>query len=310
MLTMKSSLNSVPRRLVIAFGVIFAIALGCFIYLFIRVSMMNRDIAELNSNINSLAENLASTTEELKIAIRDTHTSLSDALSTEKQRVGNITEQLGSVQSQVGNVAGTLSNLQKLSKTDRELLKKYSKVYFLNDNYVPARLSEVPLALQYSETKQTLVHSDVLPRLESVIKAASAAGIKIYVSSAYRSFDEQRALKSDYRVTYGAGTANSFSADQGYSEHQLGTAIDFISTGQGGSIDGFENTEAYKWMLANAWKYGFVLSYPENNDYYVFEPWHWRFVGIKLAADLHDQRKSFYDLDQRKIDEYLVTIFD
>jgi D-alanyl-D-alanine carboxypeptidase len=62
--------------------------------------------------------------------------------------------------------------------------------------------------------------------------------------------------------------------------------------------------------LANAYKYGFTLSYPKGNTSYVFEPWHWRFVGVKLATDLHNQGKNFYDLDQRSIDAYLVNFFD
>jgi D-alanyl-D-alanine carboxypeptidase len=83
-----------------------------------------------------------------------------------------------------------------------------------------------------------------------------------------------------------------------------------ITTGLGGMLDGFDKTSAYQWMLNNAYKYGFILSYPKNNGYYVFEPWHWRFVGIKLATDLHSQGKNFYDLDQRTIDGYLVSVFD
>jgi len=62
--------------------------------------------------------------------------------------------------------------------------------------------------------------------------------------------------------------------------------------------------------LANAHKYGFTLSYPEGNQYYVFEPWHWRFVGEDLARDLKRDERHFYDLDQRAIDGYLLEIFD
>lgn len=298
------------RTFYIAAGILLGLILGCFIYLFINVISLNRKVAAMSSNIEIMTNDFASTTEEIRLSIQNSHNSLSQALNSEQQKVGSITEKLGQFQSQVGNFTGTLNTLQKLSKTDPELLKKYSKVYFMNDNYVPERLSEIPLAIQYNENRQMLIHSDVLPHLKEMIADAKSGTVNLYVSSAYRSFAEQRALKSDYRMTYGAGTANSFSADQGYSEHQLGTAVDFISTGQGGIIDGFEATPAYKWMLANAWKYGFILSYPDNNSYYVFEPWHWRFVGIKLATDLHNQGKSFYDLDQRKIDEYLVNIFD
>ncbi len=143
-----------------------------------------------------------------------------------------------------------------------------------------------------------------------MIDDANKAGVIMYISSAYRSFNEQEALKGEYKVIYGAGTANQFSADQGYSEHQLGTTVDFTAPGLGGIVDGFETRPAYNWLVANAYKYGFILSYPEENKFYQYEPWHWRFVGVKLATDLHKQGKHFYDLDQRDIDEYLVSIFD
>ena len=63
-------------------------------------------------------------------------------------------------------------------------------------------------------------------------------------------------------------------------------------------------------MVRNAYKYGFTLSYPEENGYYIFEPWHWRFVGTDLADDLRRDNAHFYDWEQRKIDEYLISIFD
>ena len=52
------------------------------------------------------------------------------------------------------------------------------------------------------------------------------------------------------------------------------------------------------------------FSYPENNTFYDFEPWHWRFVGTDLARDLRRDGVEFYEWDQRKIDEYLISIFD
>jgi D-alanyl-D-alanine carboxypeptidase len=110
-------------------------------------------------------------------------------------------------------------------------------------------------------------------------------------------------------VVYGSG-ANAFSADQGYSEHQLGTAADVTTNTLAGGLDGFDATPAYKWLTANAYKYGFILSYPQGNGYYEYEPWHWRFVGKKLARYLHTTNERFYDLDQRTIDSYLINIFD
>ena len=146
--------------------------------------------------------------------------------------------------------------------------------------------------------------------MEDMLKASLVDDKEIYVFSAYRSFDEQNALKDQYSIIYGVGTANQFSADQGYSEHQLGTTIDLITTGIGGTLEDFEKTIAYQWLLNNAYKFGFTMSYPDNNDFYVFEPWHWRFVGVKLATQLNNDRKNFYDLDQRDIDEYLIYLFE
>ena len=143
-----------------------------------------------------------------------------------------------------------------------------------------------------------------------MLEAAKVSKVTLYVKSAYRSFDEQKSVKSLYTVVYGKGSANQFSADQGYSEHQLGTTADFTTIGVNGSLSGFEKTVAYLWMQFNAYKYGFILSYPENNSYYIFEPWHWRYVGIALATRLHEEHKNFYDLDQREIDKYLPNIFD
>lgn len=296
------------KPLVIASAVFFVLLSGWSIYSYNRLNSLSDRIVALSQNVSTLANSLASTTQVLKSAIDQTHSSLTDALSAQQQNVGAIQQQ---IQNQVGNLSGTLNTLQKLSQTDQELLKKYSKAYFLNENYVPAHLAEIPAAYEYSENKQLLIQTDVLPRFVSMINAASASGIKLYALSAYRSFAEQKALKGEYRVTFGAGTANSFSADQGYSEHQLGTAVDFMTPGLGGSLDGrFDGTDAYKWMVQNAYKYGFVISYPKNNGYFVYEPWHWRFVGNRLATDLHNQGKNFYDLDQRTIDGYLVNVFD
>lgn len=302
--------NREQGPLYIGFGIIALIFIGGGIYSHARTTALSARIDGLSADIASLTAHVASTTAGLETSIKETHSSLSSALSNEQQNVGNIQRQLGGFQNQVGDLSGTLNTLQKLSKTDPELLIKYSKVYFLNENYVPSRLSEIPKKYQYSDAKQLTIHADVLPHLTAMIEAASSTGTRLFTFSAYRSFAEQKALKGAYTVNYGAGTANSFSADQGYSEHQLGTTVDMITSGLGGVLDGFDGTAAYQWMLAHAYQYGFILSYPKNNGYYVYEPWHWRYVGVKFATYLHDQGKNFYDLDQRKIDEYLVSVFD
>lgn len=218
-------------------------------------------------------------------------------------------EELDEIEDRVGDAIETVGVLDKLSKIDPELLQKYSKVYFLNEHYAPPKVAEVDKKYVYDESRAQYLHAQAMPFFEDMVEDALEDGVELYVVSAYRSYGQQSALKNAYTVTYGSG-ANAFSADQGYSEHQLGTTIDFTTTGINGGLDGFQNTPAYEWLKKNAYRFGFVLSYPENNAYYIFEPWHWRFVGQDLANDLHDDQKNFYDTDQREIDKYLVSIFD
>jgi D-alanyl-D-alanine carboxypeptidase len=209
----------------------------------------------------------------------------------------------------ISEVTTIVGNLQKLTATDPELLRKYSKVYFLSENYSPAQLSSIHSQYLYEKERPQLIHTGTLPRLQDMLGAANVNGLTIRVVSAYRSFYDQAAVKEGYKVTYGSG-ANQFSADQGYSEHQLGTAVDFSTPGTTGILSGFDDSAAFTWLNANAYKFGFVLSYSKGNTYYQFEPWHWRFVGVALATHLHNENKNFYDLDQREIDGYLITIFN
>ena len=218
---------------------------------------------------------------------------------------------INSFQGQISSIGNTVGTLEKLAQTDKELLRKYSKIYFLNENYVPAKLTQVEEIYTFDGGGDNfLIHAEVWPYLKKLLEEARSSDIKLLVASAFRSFDTQTSLKSEYKIVYGAGTANQFSADQGYSEHQLGTAVDFTTSTAAGVFSKFQADPAYKWLKDNAYKYGFILSYPENNFYYKFEPWHWRFVGIELATFLHGEGKYFYGLDQREIDEYLIKLFD
>lgn len=275
-----------------------------------RAEELSRQVNILSEYLIALDNELATTTALLQEDISETHSSLAQALDQEKQKASALESKLGSFQQEVGNISGTVSTLEKLSKTDPELLQKYSKVFFLNEHYEPERLTLVPDKYDYVEARNHKVHEKVWPYLQNMLDTAAQQGVELYVYSAFRPFEEQRALKEQYTVVYGEGTANQFSADQGYSEHQLGTTVDLITTGIGGTLSGFEGTGAYQWLLNNAYKYGFVLSYPKNNNHYVFEPWHWRFVGVELATSLHNSGKDFYDLEQREIDEYLVSLFE
>ena len=262
---------------------------------------LDEDLKASQAEIAELENTLDLTNERLD-AVEYERDELAGNLFVERERNEDF-------ENQIEDIADTVGVLDKLSKTDKELLQKYSKVYFLNEHYIPESLSNIDDKWLYNENEDKQIHKKVERFLEDMLEDALDDDIELWVVSAYRSWGTQANLKGAYTVSYGAG-ANAFSADQGYSEHQLGTTVDFTTVGLNGGLDGFGNTEAYEWLTKHAHKYGFVLSYPENNQYYIYEPWHWRFVGEDLAKDLDRDNAHFYDWEQRKIDEYLISIFD
>lgn len=293
--------------------VVFVFLGGNSLYQMIQVNRLTSRVATLEGALAYTASTLSENTNELSRSVTDLNKKtigLSYSLTNTQQNVDAVKSVVGGVQQTVGSISSTVGTLKKLSEVDPMLLKKYSKVYFLNENYSPPHLVPIPINYLYNEKKEEQFLSEAWPSLQMLLNTANASGVTLYVKSGYRSFAEQKSLKSSYAVTYGKGTANAFSADQGYSEHQLGTTLDFITTGTGGSLDGFDTTQAFTWLINNGYKYGFVLSYPKGNSYYVYEPWHWRYVGIKLATYLHNTNKYFYDLDQRDIDTYLINVFE
>lgn len=287
----------------VVIGLLGFIGYGYFIYEEAQeeTASVRRELA-LAESLKEDYQNEIAELEENLIEAEGENNRLSSELEEEKNKVDNLADQ-------VKDITGTVGTLEKLSKTDKELLQKYSKVYFLNEHYQPSGLSKIDDDFIYDKSRKYEIHAKVWPHLEDMLEDAEDDDINLRVVSAFRSFGEQSQLKASYAVTYGSG-ANTFSADQGYSEHQLGTTVDFTSTETNSVLANFDQTKAYKWLSDNAYKYGFVLSYPKNNAYYQFEPWHWRYVGEKLAEELDDKNEYFYDISQRKIDEYLVNIFD
>lgn len=114
------------------------------------------------------------------------------------------------------------------------------------------------------------------------VKQFQKMGIKVPVVSAYRSFADQQKI-------YNVG--DFISAKPGYSEHQLGTAVDLKIK---------YPSKEWTWLDQNAHKFGFIMSYRYNQSEitgYPFEPWHWRFVGIDLATKIRFSKnppQSFY----------------
>ena len=133
-----------------------------------------------------------------------------------------------------------------------------------------------------------------------MISDAARDGVNLIVCSAYRSYTyQQRLFNNEYRECLAKGfseedarnLASTEVAIPGTSEHQLGLAIDFITNGYTILDQGFENTQAFKWLNENAHKYGFILRYLQGKEaitQITYEPWHWRYLGPELATKVKE----------------------
>ncbi len=295
---------------------LFPLAFGWIALLIVGGSALGYAYYRTDTTLEKTSLELASTTEALSATENTLEASLASLALTQDENShlrGDLeSEQTrnNSYANQLASISSTVGDLYKLSQTDKELLQKYSNVYFLNENYIPSALSDIDSTFLQRKEKSEKIHATIRPYLESLIKDAITSNIDLTVLSAYRSFGTQATLKTSYKIQYGTTAANRFSADQGYSEHQLGSTVDFTTKTTGETLASFEKTPAHTWLLSNAHRYGFILSYPKGNKFYQSEPWHWRFVGVELATKLFNEHKYFYDLDQREINTYLIKIFN
>ncbi|MEO0024032.1 MAG: hypothetical protein RL196_473 [Actinomycetota bacterium] len=131
--------------------------------------------------------------------------------------------------------------------------------------------------------------SDALSKMRRAMAKAGAG--ELLLSSGYRGYANQKAIYASKVALLGLSAGQRLAAKPGYSEHQTGLAADLSAAGQGCSIQiCFADTRAGKWLAKNAWRYGFVLRYPNGATKvtgYQFEPWHFRYVGTPLSREMH-----------------------
>jgi zinc D-Ala-D-Ala carboxypeptidase len=173
-------------------------------------------------------------------------------------------------------------------------------------DYSPGDLvaPDVPLRLT-AQTEEMQVRAAVAAALEDLVAAAGKDGLDLMVSSAYRSYAYQEGLYNTYVRQQGQAVADTQSARPGHSEHQTGLAVDVEPASRECEIEEcFGDLPEGKWVAANAYKYGFVVRYAKGKDHitgYIYEPWHLRYVGKPLAAELHrlgnPTLEEFFELD-------------
>lgn len=160
-------------------------------------------------------------------------------------------------------------------------------------NYVPSPISDAPVPYAFASTLRTEA-ADALTTMFAAY--TSETGGEMMLQSVYRSYETQAEL---YRGD------DTLTARPGHSEHQTGLAADIGDiSGQCAVQTCFAQMQAGQWLAANAWRFGFVLRYPDGFieiTGYEFEPWHYRFVGVELATEMHNTGtptlEQFFGLD-------------
>jgi len=171
----------------------------------------------------------------------------------------------------------------------------------VSSDYVPGDL--VPLRdYGVPALGSEMLRREAAEHLKRLVKGAAATGEELEVASAYRSYEEQRLSHERLMGVFGA-EAGRLSATPGHSQHQLGTAVDFTNAAAGHQVRGeFAQTSAYWWLEHHAWEYGYVLAYPRGKveqTGYRWEPWHYRYVGVKYAKRLEESDLSLQELLER-----------
>ena len=141
-----------------------------------------------------------------------------------------------------------------------------------------------------------LIREIVIEDLRAMARAARDNGTPLVAFSPFRGYNQQVRLFNGYAGWNGERYTNfdgavTFSARPGHSEHQTGLTIDFVAVGDTGLTSNWDVTPTGGWMQLNAWKYGWLMSYPKGKTEvtcYRYEPWHYRYVGRDLAAKINE----------------------
>lgn len=170
-----------------------------------------------------------------------------------------------------------------------------NKYYKLDKDYEPEDLTVINSKFASGTQK---LRKEAAGKFEEMASDMLKENLKIYAGSTYRSYSYQEGLYNRYVKKDGFKEAETYSARAGYSEHQLGLAVDIVN-GKWNYLS--EGDKEYTWLVNNSYKYGFILRYPHESEYitgYVFEDWHFRYLGIDLATKVHESKLTY--------DEYIA----
>ncbi len=176
--------------------------------------------------------------------------------------------------------------LRKVLAEPRIFTELVDKEHALPADYAPAdliRLRDYNVTINRTDLE---LRKAVMGDLMRMVRAARVDHVELALSSTYRSYSYQKTVFAQNVAELGLKEAERESARPGTSQHQLGTTIDF-----GSITPAFADTAAGRWLAAHAWQFGFTMSYPpgyEKLTGYMYEPWHFRYIGLPAARMEHD----------------------
>lgn len=200
-----------------------------------------------------------------------------------------------------GNPEEFLADLHRVLEVEKNFRSDDLSLYYLIDkkhsvgsDYVPKDLMPVKNNDLWNVSRNDLsLRPEAYAALEDLSRAALNDGIKLMVSSTYRSYQYQEGLFNRYVKQDGLELAERYSARPGTSQHQLGVAIDF-----GSITDDWGDTKMGKWVYDNAAQFGWSLSFPQGYEDvtgYMWECWHFRYIGVEACRF---QEKWFSNIQQ------------
>lgn len=148
------------------------------------------------------------------------------------------------------------------------------------------------------------VNTEAEEAVKLMIESAKRdAGLTLKIASGYRNFSYQATIQKNYIKQYGEEYTESMSAKAGQSEHQTGLAFDLMGEDTTARVNSkFDNTPEAKWLESNAYKFGFILRYPEGKKDvtgYIYESWHYRYLGVELATAITNRGISLEEYLQQ-----------
>ena len=160
----------------------------------------------------------------------------------------------------------------------------------LSEKFVPDDL--ITISEEYASEDDLQASKIAVEAFIKMSKDAEKEGYFLIINSAYRSYQDQLDLIDFYINAYGQSYVDKYVAKAGFSEHQTGLAFDIGSR----KTNVFLNSKEYTWMEENAYKYGFIRRFTKKYEYitgFRNEPWHFRYVGKKIAKEIYENQMSF-----------------